>query len=195
MSKLYVNGIVHSLIDEDKDFKQYLLDCARSIIPNFSDAFELEGRSSYNDKCLKEANDELEKFINLSEKEQLDIAEKTIEEEIMMLRKHVETRTKEQQKLQSIYTQVSKWELPSEDFKGLKESALEGLNAGLNDKNDYIFNEIEKLKSTNFKLWVKNHIDQLNKEVKYYTDQVKKDKKNYDFNVQWVKDLKASLGE
>jgi uncharacterized coiled-coil DUF342 family protein len=42
---------------------------------------------------------------------------------------------------------------------------------------------------------VKNHIDQLNKEVKYYTDQVKKDKKNYDFNVQWVKDLKASLGE
>lgn len=96
---------------------------------------------------------------------------------------------------EAVLTEARNWTPPTSDHEKLKRFMIEQLEESLNYDCDtsYHYAEIEQLKNTTFEQYKNELKISMERDIKYHTEQIEKEKANVEKTNKWLTDLFNSL--
>ena len=199
MSKLYANGYVHSLIDDNLSFKDFMLRCARGFgalitmrdepmdapIP---DTFE----DNYYANSVSNAEQTVANLKAMTDAEKLAYGETKKNEAVEAAIQSVVEYRREYQKAWDTLDQVRAWAPPSSDHIEYKNQVIKWLTDSL-DGYKFYDTLIEEAQAKDPITFYNDALKTAERDIVYYKEEAVKEADRNANRSAWVQQLKASL--
>ena len=179
-------GITHGIEDGTyKGPKDFLKMCIRSfgVLISIRDEpmstpilTELTVDDYYSNR-LKEAQDYLEKLISRTPEDWFKDYNKKLEEARKELEDVIIKHNKEAKKLQEYTDAISNWNC-SEEYKSIKEFALEQLSMTTPTDTRYYEQQVKNLESSGIEMYKKDIFDNVKRDIQYVAEHLDEEKKD-----------------
>lgn len=195
-------GYTYPIIDDDIDFKTFLLNCARafgaciSMKENSQDA-KIPDNFKPSDYNLIEHEKAKEKFVvfcKSDKKAKEKLFKEHIDNEINRINKYIQKNKEDTEKYNNMLVQVRAWKPPTKDHVNLKDFMIQQISISLPDMGtiDKI-SAIKKLKNTSFKKWVSNELSSLQRNIDYHKKAHDEEVERVQGRNDWIKQLRESI--
>jgi hypothetical protein len=191
-----MNGYTSELIQNGQSLKDFVMDYARSFIGPMHNRTgpipaSFKADPYFKDE-LKASKKKMAKLKAMTAKQRLAYGEKAKRDILKAERDCISQTQLENQRIEEMIAQVKAWKVPSKNHKHLKKFMLETLIEEIDDA----VHISDRLKVTELQrplsFW--NHAYESAKEdVRYYTNELKKEAKGIAYTNTWVKQLRGSL--
>lgn len=179
------------MFDHDLDFPAFALTCARAFgallhqtEPTVSD---------YHEKARQAAEAELAWLEGLTDVECETLGRIRREEKIARLEQMSQAAEAENAHLRATLCRVEAWEPPTPEHEGLKAFMREQLESSMNDENWYgDLLELARLKDA--ASYFQDAIAEAREDVLYHADHQRREEERVAERVEWLRQLRASLG-
>ena len=195
-------GYTATLVEKGQTFQDFIMGCARAFgalidmrddphdapIP---DKFE---PSEYHAKQIIDSREKLAmlKAMTDTAREAFGQAEK--DAEINRLTEVVAGNIAENNRLDDMAAQVRAWNPPTDDHKGLKEFMLQQIRISKNEP-DYYQNLAEDAEKKTAMAYYIAAVSECARNVKYHTEEHSKEVERVSGRTEWVRQLRASIGQ
>ena len=189
------NGYTADIHDgKDVSFKDFALSCARAFgafihqrDDNVKDKPKLREKDNYHIKKINEA----EMWVKPTKAE----FDAYVVKQTAYYNEQINKRKKLKIRYENMLKQATYWTPPTKEHEGLKQFMIEQLTESMNFdcSFDYYERELEKLKNYTYKEYVKDMCDYNKRDIKYHTEQLKKDADGDNKANKWITDLYKSL--
>lgn len=179
-------GITYGIQDGTyKGPKDFLKMCLRSfgVLVSMRDEpmsapipTELKVSDYYSDE-LKESQEELEKLISKTPEDWIKDYNKELEEARKELEDAIIKRNKEAKILQEYTDAISNWNC-SEEYKSVKEFALDQLNMTTPTDTEFYEQRVKSLESSGVEMYKKDIFDNIKRQINYATEHLVREKQD-----------------
>ena len=190
-------GYTEKLMKSGQTFQEFILECAKHFII-FKDSSDntaiLDKFESSEDtiKKLIELNEKLERFKSMSVEEIINFNLKTKREKINLCIENYENALNENNRLRKMEIQIYKWIPPTKKHQELKSFMLQQLNISKND-TDFLYTLILREKTKSETSYYPETIENILKDIKYYTAKNEKEIIQAQEYTEWLQELKSSI--
>lgn len=181
-------------------FEEYAMNCARAFGSYISLRDELDHvqmpkefneKDSYSVRRLKETEEEYKEFMQMSDKEIQKVIDENYKNTIEYNKKSLAEDKKNRETYISMKNKVEAWSPPTEEHLNLKGFMLQQIDISLpeTDMSDYYIDPVK----LNIKDWKTQEKENYLKDMLHYTEKINEEKKKFESNIKWIKDLRDSL--
>lgn len=196
-----LTGYTHHLIDNDLDFQQFAMVCARAfpaLIHMRDDPLGTEPPahtevSTYHKNRLDEAHKNFVHLESMDKETRINYGERKRAEQLDVYNNMLKEKIVINEKLQSMKEKVEAWEPPTALHQCLKEFMIEQLNVS-HDDTEWVNNRLEELQKLDaITFWQKDK-EEAEKDANYHSKEHEKECTRVKRNNEWLNELKKSLG-
>ncbi len=185
-------------IGEGISFEDFVLDCSRAFIHQYRDADRsidpsdvIKPPSSHYADSLAKEKALLKRYESMTIAEAEVEAEKSHRKSLKENESLIAEKLELKKKYEAMLEKVNAWKVPTPMHQGIKDFMVKQIVESIEFDCSTKYNETSPKMSG--KQWKKLFIDSSKKSIKYYTEQQKKEQKNYEASKKWVTELKNSL--
>jgi len=194
-------GYTVALLEDDLDFPQFALRCARA----FGALFTLRDESLdaplptaiapsiYSFDAAETGRKRLAELRALNEEEKLRWGEKEKAAEIIRLEEILGKDTKENHILDAMMDKVRRWKFPTEEHRGLQEFMLDQCRISRHDLACWQSRLDETRKKPSLRFYTEA-VSKARKDIVYYRQEHEQEILRTEGHNQWLSDLRRSLG-
>jgi len=192
------SGYTANIYDgKDVSFKDFALSCARAFgacihqrDDNANDKPKLREKDNNDSYHIRRLN-EAKKWIKPTNAE----FDAYVVKQTAYYNEQIDKQNKLKIRYENMLKQAKNWNPPSSEHEGLKRFMIEQLNNSMefDCSFDYYEQELEKLKNLTYEEYVKDMRDSNKRDIKYHTEELKKDADRDDKANKWITDLYKSL--
>ena len=194
----YTSGVMDGTVT---DFTEFALQCSRAFgacitlreEPLSSEIPEFKV-SDHHKERLKETEEELSKFYEMSEDKKLKLYKSEQAEKVKSAEKTRAEKMETRKRYEAMLLKAKDFVPPSSDHEQFKNFMIEQLERSIEFDCSTKYCDLEE-EPVDFETWKADKVKSLMRDVEYYTKEYQKEQETVEKRNEWVRLLKESLSE